>query len=185
MSKRKSRGRRRTPNALRASRPVRTAASRARVTRRRTRRAPSEVRSRACSIRRTSRDWCLTLRPRRCISSFGTVDSTPVESSSPAATPEQLTSVLDLDLWRHAQPGRDEQFDADRFGEWLEVLVDTGETRGSADRRRPRRAPGDCRTLPLPACLRPAAHSRRPRRAMTSRWTIELMTARRAGAARV
>jgi hypothetical protein len=45
-----------------------------------------------------------------------------------SATPEQLTSVLDLDLWRHAQPGRDEQFDADRFGEWVEVLVDTGET---------------------------------------------------------
>ena len=45
-----------------------------------------------------------------------------------SATPEQLTSVLDLDLWRHARPGRDEQFDADRFGEWIEVLVDTGET---------------------------------------------------------
>src|SRR5947208_8435438 len=45
-----------------------------------------------------------------------------------SATPEQLTSVLDLDLWRHAQPGRDEQFDADRFGEWLGLLVDTGET---------------------------------------------------------
>jgi hypothetical protein len=44
-----------------------------------------------------------------------------------SATPEQLTSVLDLDLWRHPQPGRDEQFDADRFGEWLEVLVDTGD----------------------------------------------------------
>jgi Family of unknown function (DUF6178) len=44
-----------------------------------------------------------------------------------AATPEQLTSVLDLDLWRHARPGRDEQFDVDRFGEWVEVLVDTGE----------------------------------------------------------
>ena len=45
-----------------------------------------------------------------------------------AATPQQLTSVLDLDLWRHARPGRDEQFDADRFGEWVEMLVDTGET---------------------------------------------------------
>jgi hypothetical protein len=44
-----------------------------------------------------------------------------------AATSQQLTSLLDLDLWRHAQPGRDEQFDADRFGEWLEVLVDNGE----------------------------------------------------------
>ena len=45
-----------------------------------------------------------------------------------SATPEQLTSVLDLDLWRHARPGRDEQFDADRFGEWVEALVDNGET---------------------------------------------------------
>jgi hypothetical protein len=41
-----------------------------------------------------------------------------------SATPAQLTSVLDLDLWRHAQPGRDHLFDVDRFGEWLEVLVD-------------------------------------------------------------
>src|SRR5262245_33041127 len=45
-----------------------------------------------------------------------------------SATPAQLTSLLDLDLWRHPQPGRDEQFDVDRFGEWLEVLVDTGES---------------------------------------------------------
>ncbi len=43
-----------------------------------------------------------------------------------SATPAQLTSVLDLDLWRPARPGRDGQFDVDRFGEWLEVLVDTG-----------------------------------------------------------
>src|SRR5207237_10584201 len=45
-----------------------------------------------------------------------------------SATPAQLTSMLDRDLWRHAQPGRDEQFDVDRFGEWLEVLVDTGDS---------------------------------------------------------
>ena len=45
-----------------------------------------------------------------------------------AATPAQLSSLLDLDLWRHARPGRDEQFDVDRFGEWLEVLVETGES---------------------------------------------------------
>src|SRR6187431_2494305 len=45
-----------------------------------------------------------------------------------SATPAQLTSLLDLDLWRHAQPGHDEQFDVDRFGEWLEVLVDTGDS---------------------------------------------------------
>ena len=49
-----------------------------------------------------------------------------------SATPAQLTSLLDLDLWRHAQPGRDEQFDVDRFGEWLEVLVDTGDSVAAA-----------------------------------------------------
>ena len=43
-----------------------------------------------------------------------------------SATPAQLTSLLDLDLWHQGQPGRDQQFDVDRFGEWLEVLVDTG-----------------------------------------------------------
>ena len=44
-----------------------------------------------------------------------------------SATPEQLTSVFDLDLWPNRQPGRDERFDEDRFGEWLELLVDTGD----------------------------------------------------------
>ncbi|HEY9463581.1 MAG TPA: DUF6178 family protein [Vicinamibacterales bacterium] len=41
-------------------------------------------------------------------------------------TPGQLTRVFDLDLWRAATPGGDEQFDAGRFGTWLEVMVDTG-----------------------------------------------------------
>src|SRR5215217_5410824 len=45
-----------------------------------------------------------------------------------SGTPAQLTSLLDLDLWGHAQPGRDEQFDVDRFGQWLEVLVDAGDS---------------------------------------------------------
>src|SRR6478736_4760166 len=45
-----------------------------------------------------------------------------------SATPAQLASLLDLDLWRHAQPGQDDQFDVDRFGEWLEVLVDAGDS---------------------------------------------------------
>jgi hypothetical protein len=44
------------------------------------------------------------------------------------ATPEQLTSVFDLDLWPSTQPGRDESFDEDRFGQWLELLVDTGDS---------------------------------------------------------
>ena len=43
-----------------------------------------------------------------------------------SATPAQLTVLLDLDLWRHSAAGRDHLFDVDRFGEWLEVLVDTG-----------------------------------------------------------
>jgi hypothetical protein len=42
------------------------------------------------------------------------------------ATPEQLERVFDLDLWRAGRPGHDEQFDADRFGVWLEVLAEAG-----------------------------------------------------------
>ena len=42
------------------------------------------------------------------------------------ATPEQLERVFELDLWRPVRPGQDEQFDADRFGVWLEVLAESG-----------------------------------------------------------
>jgi hypothetical protein len=42
------------------------------------------------------------------------------------ATPEQLARVFDLDLWRAAKAGLDEQFDAERFGVWIEVLLETG-----------------------------------------------------------
>src|SRR5438132_1326965 len=45
-----------------------------------------------------------------------------------SATAAQLTSLLDVDLRRHEQPGRDEHFDVDRFGEWVEVLVNTGDS---------------------------------------------------------
>ena len=41
-------------------------------------------------------------------------------------TPEQLAKIFDLDLWHAAQPGLDEQFNADRFGVWLEVLLEAG-----------------------------------------------------------
>lgn len=41
-------------------------------------------------------------------------------------TPEQLARVFDLDLWRPEEAGLDEQFDAARFGVWLEVLLETG-----------------------------------------------------------
>jgi hypothetical protein len=42
------------------------------------------------------------------------------------ATPEQLARVFDLDLWRASRAGQDEQFDADRFGVWIEVLLEAG-----------------------------------------------------------
>ena len=42
------------------------------------------------------------------------------------ATREQLAGIFDLDLWRTSQPGMEEQFDADRFGVWLEVLAEAG-----------------------------------------------------------
>jgi hypothetical protein len=41
-------------------------------------------------------------------------------------TPEQLARVFDLDLWRPVQAGVEEQFDADRFGVWLDVLMESG-----------------------------------------------------------
>src|SRR5262249_55254892 len=42
------------------------------------------------------------------------------------ATPQQLQRVFDLDLWRAARPGLNDQFDADRFGTWLDVLMESG-----------------------------------------------------------
>ena len=42
------------------------------------------------------------------------------------ATPGQLAGVFDLDLWHAGRPGRHERLDADRFGLWLEVLVESG-----------------------------------------------------------
>jgi Family of unknown function (DUF6178) len=44
-----------------------------------------------------------------------------------AATPKQVTAILDLDLWRPAAAGGTEQFDAVRFGAWLEALMEEGE----------------------------------------------------------
>jgi uncharacterized protein DUF6178 len=42
------------------------------------------------------------------------------------ATPEQLIRVLDVDVWRAPAPGIDEAFDADRFGLWIAVLMQSG-----------------------------------------------------------
>jgi hypothetical protein len=42
------------------------------------------------------------------------------------ATAEQLMQVFDEDLWRSERAGKEDQFDPDRFGLWLEVLADAG-----------------------------------------------------------
>ncbi len=42
------------------------------------------------------------------------------------ATPEQLGSVFDEDLWQSPIAGGDEQFDVRRFALWLEILVEGG-----------------------------------------------------------
>jgi hypothetical protein len=44
-----------------------------------------------------------------------------------AATPRQVASILDLDLWQPASAGGDDRFDVQRFGAWLEALMDEGE----------------------------------------------------------
>jgi hypothetical protein len=42
------------------------------------------------------------------------------------ATPAQLSRILDVDVWHVRTAGADEQFDVDRFGVWLEVLMQSG-----------------------------------------------------------
>jgi hypothetical protein len=59
----------------------------------------------------------------RVIGAYGLEDCVELVTH---ATPAQLSRVFDLDLWRPARPGFDEQFDAERFGVWIEVLVDAG-----------------------------------------------------------
>jgi hypothetical protein len=48
------------------------------------------------------------------------------------ATPEQLAAVFDLDLWKADRPGGDEQFDAARFCEWLEMFIEAGPAAAAA-----------------------------------------------------
>jgi uncharacterized protein DUF6178 len=44
-----------------------------------------------------------------------------------AASPQQVAAILDLDLWRPTAAGGTEQFDAARFGVWLEALMEEGD----------------------------------------------------------
>jgi hypothetical protein len=46
----------------------------------------------------------------------------------PLLTRGQLSTVLDLDLWRPAAAAGDEQFDPDRFAEWVETLTEVDES---------------------------------------------------------
>ena len=43
------------------------------------------------------------------------------------ASTEQLRRIFDDDLWRRERPGKDEQFDANRFALWLEIMLEAGE----------------------------------------------------------
>lgn len=43
------------------------------------------------------------------------------------ATTEQITEVLDGQIWRNARPGHTEVFDPDRFRTWLAILLEGGE----------------------------------------------------------
>jgi len=43
------------------------------------------------------------------------------------ATTQQLKGIFDDDLWRSERPGKDEQFDANRFALWLEIMLEAGE----------------------------------------------------------
>jgi len=61
----------------------------------------------------------------RVIQTCGLEDSAEVIA---LATPAQISRVLDVDVWRAPVPGLDESFDADRFGTWLEVLMQAGGT---------------------------------------------------------
>ena len=59
----------------------------------------------------------------KLIRHVGLEDSAEIVS---LATTEQLKGVLDEDLWHSEGPGLDETFDPERFGLWLEILLESG-----------------------------------------------------------
>lgn len=58
------------------------------------------------------------------IDSVGLADSGPLIS---LLSPAQFTAALDHDLWHAELPGTEEEFDADRFMTWLEIMIEMGE----------------------------------------------------------
>jgi hypothetical protein len=59
----------------------------------------------------------------RVIRRFGLEDCAELVA---LASPRQLARVLDADVWRARTAGGDDRLDADRFGVWLDVLVQCG-----------------------------------------------------------
>lgn len=59
----------------------------------------------------------------KLIRHIGLEDSAEIVSMT---TVNQLNRVLDEDLWCSEAPGREDVFDADRFGLWLEILLESG-----------------------------------------------------------
>jgi hypothetical protein len=59
----------------------------------------------------------------KLIRHIGLEDSAEIVSMT---TTNQLNLLLDEDLWCSEAPGRNELFDADRFGLWLEILLESG-----------------------------------------------------------
>jgi uncharacterized protein DUF6178 len=47
------------------------------------------------------------------------------------ASAQQLARIFDDDLWRSTRPGQEERFDAERFGLWLEVMLEMGADRAA------------------------------------------------------
>ncbi len=183
MSKRKGPDRRRTSNAAPGSRPARTAHVRAQDS------APDEAGPSRSPLARLLDAPHLTrlvphLAPETLHQLIQHGGLHACWRARRAATPAQLTSVLDLDLWRGAQPGRDDQFDADRFGDWLEVLVDTGDAVAARNRGRARRKlviAGLSRYVPR---LRSVGDRRARVARMTRRMDVEVTSPRRTSIAK-
>src|SRR6266545_2894749 len=67
------------------------------------------------------------LEPRALARLIGHVGLEDAGELVSLATTEQLTGMLDEDLWTSPRPGADETFDPRRFALWLEVMIEAGE----------------------------------------------------------
>ncbi len=64
----------------------------------------------------------------RLIHSVGLEDSGELVA---LASAQQLARIFDDELWRSERPGQEERFDAERFGLWLEVMLEMGADRAA------------------------------------------------------